>query len=133
MRSGGRGGGNSHVVAGRIPAVAPVPTTTMPPSASDANTVRWIANSSSVRPNVSGAGGESASTMPATIFQQFAGNNHLADFRRARADFQQLDRAEQAVDFRLPDVAAAAVDLHGLVEHRMTGLGRGHQRGRGQL
>ena len=64
--------------------------------------------------------------------QQLACDDHLADFRRAGADLQQLDRAIEPVDLGLPDVAAAAMDLHGLVEHCVAGLGSVHHRGRGQ-
>src|SRR3546814_10654734 len=54
-------------------------------------------------------------------------------FGCAGADLQQLDRAVQAVDFRLPDVAAAAVDLHGVVQHLVQRLCGVHDAGGGQL
>src|SRR3546814_17671060 len=58
-----------------------------------------------------------------SAFPQLAGDDHLAHFGCAGADLQQLDRAVQAVDFRLPHVAAAAVDLHGLVPPLVPRLG----------
>src|SRR4029077_13535270 len=64
--------------------------------------------------------------------EQLATDDELAHFGCACTDLQQFRGAEQAVDFRFPDGAAATVDLHGLREHAAHGLGGIHHRGGGQ-
>src|SRR5205085_3450960 len=123
---------NSHAVARPIPPAPPDNTTTMSLRISDANAVRCTASSSSVSPSLSGRSGVLLSAMGGHVLEQLACDDHLSDFCRSGADLQQLDRTKQPVDLRLPDVAAAAMDLHGLVEDCVASLCSVHHRGRRQ-
>src|ERR1700730_15553328 len=123
---------NSHAMARPIPPAQQDNTTTMSLRTSDANAVRCTASSSSVRPSLSARSGVLLSVMGGHILEQLACDYHLSDFCRSGAYLQQFDRTKQPVDLRLPDVAAATVDLHCFVEDGVARLCSVHHRSRRQ-
>src|SRR5271169_4900409 len=113
-----------------MPPAPPETSATLPTKAPGAKMVGRSASAASSSPKEASA---LAPVMAAHVLQQLARVDHLAHFGGAGADLEELDRAVEAVDFRLPDISGAAVDLHRLVEHQMDGVGGVHHRGCRQL
>src|ERR1700722_462530 len=119
----------SHAVARPMPLPPPDTTTVQPLKSPAANTQGWASSCASDMPKPgAGSGGGPAWLMGFSRAppEEFAADDELAHFCGAGADLEQLDGAVQAIDLRLPDVAAAAMDLHCLGQYAVHGLGSVH-------